>query len=218
MTSRSEPADAGQPSFDVEAGEREVLGKPPRVPPLEGPEVVAAALENTGQLRNAASRGSAPVSLADVPEVVTTLLRHPDLYQRVSGLSIQLLGSGRLTARDRELAILRTGWLCQAPYEWGEHVRMAKAAGVTSEEIERLTQGSSAPGRSDYEAALIRAAEELNDDAMISDQSWQVLAQHLDEQQLIELPVLIGQFTMVAYLQNALRLRLAPDNVGLSAR
>jgi alkylhydroperoxidase family enzyme len=219
MTSESRTSRApSAPAFDIEAREQEILGKTPRVSPLDSPDVVAAALENTGRLRGATSGGSAPVSMAEVPELVVTLLRHPSLYQRLTDMSVQLMRSGALTARDRELATLRTGWLCQAPYEWGEHVRLAKRAGIRSEEIERITQGSSAPGWSEHEAALMRAAEELHENAMISDATWAILARHLDERQLIELPVLIGQFTLVAYLQNALRLRLGEGNIGLRAR
>jgi alkylhydroperoxidase family enzyme len=156
--------------------------------------------------------------MSEVPELVITLLRHPDLYQRITELAVQLLGRGVLTPRDRELAVLRVGWLCQAPYEWGEHVRIAKQVGLTSEEIERVTRGSSASGWTKHEAAVLRAVEELHETAMISDATWGVLSETLDDQQLIELPVLIGQFTLVAYLQNALRLRLSDWNVGLKAR
>jgi alkylhydroperoxidase family enzyme len=101
--------------------------------------------------------------MSEVPELVITLLRHPDLYQRITELAVQLLGRGVLTPRDRELAVLRVGWLCQAPYEWGEHVRIAKQVGLTSEEIERVTQGSSAPGWTKHEAAVLRAVEELHE-------------------------------------------------------
>jgi len=203
---------------DIEEREEEILGHPPRVLPLESPDVIAAALENTGRLRQAASGSSATPSTREVPELVLTLLRHPDLYQRITDLAVQLLGRGVLSPRDRELAVLRVGWLCQAPYEWGEHVRLAKQAGVTSEEIERVTQGASAPGWTDHEAALLRAVEELHDNAMMSDATWRALSGNLDDRQLIELPVLIGQFTLVAYLQNTLRLRLGQGNIGLKAR
>ena len=53
---------------------------------------------------------------------------------------------------------------------------------------------------------------------MISDPTWEILSKRLDDKQLFELPVLVGQFTTVAYFQNALRLRLDGDNVGLRAR
>jgi hypothetical protein len=53
---------------------------------------------------------------------------------------------------------------------------------------------------------------------MISEATWRTLSESLDERKLIELPVLIGQFTLVAYLQNTLRLRLGQGNAGLKAR
>jgi alkylhydroperoxidase family enzyme len=52
---------------------------------------------------------------------------------------------------------------------------------------------------------------------MISDATWAVLATHFDDKQLIELPIVIGQYHAVAYLQNALRMRLHSGNQGLRA-
>lgn len=156
--------------------------------------------------------------LARLPEIIRTMLRHPNLFARLTDLGIQLLSQGVLSGRDRELAILRVGWLCRAPYEWGEHVIVAKKCGVTSEEVERITQGSEAPGWSEHERAIVRAAEELYDDAVISDRTWATLAKRLDDRQLIELLVVIGQYQAVAYYQNSLRLRLHEGNRGLNAR
>lgn len=156
--------------------------------------------------------------IANLSEIVRTMLRHPDLFTLQTEIGIQLLREGTLPSRDRELAILRIGWLCQAPYEWGEHVHIAKNVGISSEEIERITQGSSAAGWSEHEQAILRAAEELYRDAMISDTTWNTLSKRFNEQQLIELPILIGQYQTVAYYQNSLRLRLHAGNLGLQAR
>lgn len=153
-----------------------------------------------------------------LPDFITTMLRHPGLYQTHLGLGLFLF-KGAMTVRDRELAILRTGWLCQAPYEWGEHVKIGKnLAGVTDEEIERVMTGSTADGWSEHERALLCAVEELHADAMISDETWAVLAKNMNEQQLLELPVLIGQYMGVAFLQNSIRARPIEGNTGLAAR
>src|SRR5206468_1793784 len=61
----------------------------------------------------------------------------------------------RLSDREQELVILRTAWLCKVPFIWGEHVRLAHAAGMTAEEIERVTVGSAAAGWTEHEAALL---------------------------------------------------------------
>jgi alkylhydroperoxidase family enzyme len=205
--------DESEPAYDTRAREALILGKPPRIPPLEPGELGKEAAETAVILRTAA--GSTPSD--EVTEFTATMLRHPALYQCHVELALQLYG-GSLSKRDRELAILRTGWLCQAPYEWGEHVKIGKRVGLTPEEIERARRGSRAPGWSEDDRTIVRAVEELHEDAMISDETWALLARRLNEKQLIELPLLIGQYQGLAYLQNALRLRLIAGNPGLSAR
>ena len=186
----------------------------PRISPLPHEEIGAEEREMITHLQAAAG---VPHS-ARVPEVVATLLRHPPLYEKHVAIGVELLGSGALTARHRELAILRTAWLSGAPFEWGEHVAIAKRAGIDCTEIERLTKGGAAKGWNSDDKAVIQAAEELHDDAMISDPVWAALSAFLDERQLIELVYVIGHYTKVAYLQNALRLRLTPGNEGFAAR
>ncbi len=204
---------------DTRAREALITGKPPRVGPLQPQEFtdeVLRALEATGQIRDEPGVEPGPQA-AEAPEIFRTMVRHAELY-RLHAETARLFFSGVLPPRDRELAILRVGWLCQAPFEWGEHVPIAKSVGLTAEEIERVTRGSGAPGWSDHDRAILRAVEELREDAMISDATWSVLAEALDEKQLIEFVMLIGQYEMVAYYQNALRLRLREGNEGLSAR
>ena len=199
---------------DSEARQLAIVGKPPRIAPLPFDAIGEEALAITKQIRVAAG---APATDA-IPDYVATMLKHPSLYARHVALGTELLGKGALSARHRELAILRTGWLCGAPYEWGEHVGIAKREGLTSAEIDRVTQGSAAPGWNSEDRAILSAAEELHASATITDNTWNELEAFLDEAQRIELPYVIGNYTKVAYLQNALRLRLGPGNPGLSAR
>jgi hypothetical protein len=83
--------------------------------------------------------------------------------------------------------------------------------------VRAIRQGSSAPGWNEHERAVLRGTEELAAEAMISDPVWAVLAKSWDEAQLLEFPILVGKYVYVAFLQNALRARLEPDNPGLSA-
>jgi alkylhydroperoxidase family enzyme len=123
-----------------------------------------------------------------------------------------------LSPRERELAVLRVGWLCRAPYEWSQHVDIAKRYGVTAEEIERATHGSSAPGWTEHEAAIVRGVEELLGDQSISDDTWNVLARTWTERQLLEFPTLVGYYVAIAYSQNSLRMRLNAGKKGLRER
>lgn len=203
----------------IEARHREVLGQPPRLAPLDRQTVADQVQAATQKLRGGVVGDAPPLPLEAIPEIMFTMCRFPDIWQKIMDLSIQIQGpQSELSVRDRKLAILRTGWLCQAPYEFGEHVNQSKRAGFSAEEIERVIVGSTAPGWDAHERAVLQAAEELIAGAMISDATWGQLSARLSEQQLVELIVIIGQFTATAYFQNALRLRLEPSNKGLAAR
>ncbi len=123
-----------------------------------------------------------------------------------------------LEPRVRELAILRTVWLHGAPYAWGEHVHATRGALFTPAEIAAIIEGSGAPEWDEADRAVLRAAEDLHGEAMIAEATWQALARHLDERQLLELPILIGHYVMTAFLQNSLRTRLTEHGEGLAAR
>jgi 4-carboxymuconolactone decarboxylase len=60
--------------------------------------------------------------------------------------------------------------------------------------------------------------EELLGNQMISDATWEALAQSWTERQLIEFPMMVGQYFATALQQNSLRVRLADENLGLRQR
>jgi alkylhydroperoxidase family enzyme len=203
----------------VDARHAEVLGQPPRLPPLDRAAVADEVQATTLHLTSGVGGAAKPIPVDAIPEIMFTMCRYPDLWQRIMDLTIQIQGPASvLPVRDRKLAILRTGWLCQAPYEFGEHVNQSKRAGLTTEEIERIVVGSSAPEWDEHERAILQAVEELHANAMVSDETWAQLSQRLDDHQIVELLVLIGQFVATAYFQNSLRLRLESENKGLRGR
>jgi alkylhydroperoxidase family enzyme len=207
-------AETPDPAFDVAAREAMIVGRPARVAPLENHEIGEEARAAANGVRVAA--GSPPAE--DLPVHVRTMLRHPELYRRHVELAMVFYTKTAFSPRERELVILRTAWLCKAPFEWGEHVEIGKKAGLTREEIERITAGSAAPGWSEGDRVLLRATEELRADAMITDETWAALARTCSEEQLVELPMLVGQYVKVAFFQNALRIPLLPGNGGLNSR
>ena len=140
--------------------------------------------------------------------IFSSLARHKDLFRAWLPFGGWLLARGVLPARDRELLILRTAWNCQADYEWGHHVELAEAAGVTEDEIDRVTKGPDASDWDPFEATLLRAADELHERSKISDQTWAALAETYDERGLIEIPMLVGHYHLVAYALNSLEVEL----------
>ncbi len=206
------------PDEKTQARQSEITGRPPRIAAQRSEEVVSAARAQLAKVMGAASGKKVDVEAIPVPEMLLTVMCHRELFERLAEVSMLLLQQPALPKRDRQLAILRTAWLLQVPYIWGEHVKVSRSLGLSDEDIEQATVGSSSQHWNPHEQALMLAVEELRDGAMISDGTWAVLAQSYNEKQLFELPVLVGQFSTVGYFQNALRIPLSPGNNGLLSR
>jgi 4-carboxymuconolactone decarboxylase len=174
----------------------------PRIPPL------------TGELDDQARELVTSVAGGPAAQnIFTTLVRHPGLFRKWIPFAGKLL-AGKLPARDRELLILRTGYRCGSEYEWGQHVLIGRAAGITDEELPRIQEGPDARGWSARDATLLRAADELHDDSCISDATWDALVTMYDEKQLIEIPMLVGHYHLVAYMLRSLGVLREPGVPG----
>ena len=143
--------------------------------------------------------------------IFLTLANHPGLMRRFMPFGGKLLMKGKLPARQRELVILRTAWLCRSDYEWGQHARIGREAGLTDEELPRIPTGA---GWSDTDALLLRATDELAGDHRLSDDTWAALAARFDDQQLIELTLLVGSYAMVAGMLNSVGVEREPGVEG----
>jgi alkylhydroperoxidase family enzyme len=149
------------------------------------------------------------ISIGDL-NIFRTLARHPELFQSWGPFGGFLLTRAQLPFEERELLILRTGWNCGSPYEWGQHARIAVNGGISREAVDRVAAGPDAEGWTEREAALLRAADELHANNVISDATWAALATELDERQLIEVCMLVGQYHLVAFMLNSVGVQPEP--------
>lgn len=147
--------------------------------------------------------------------IFSTFARNPDLMNAWLPFGGYLLIGGSLPDRDRELAILRTGFNCDSEYEWGQHVRISLDIGIERETIERIATGPDADGWTDPERALLRACDELHSNSKISDDTWAALAATYDEKLLMELTILIGHYHLVAFALNSFGVQLDEGLEGL---
>lgn len=180
----------------------------PRVAPLpesEWDDEVRGLLAGTGL------GGGRPL------HIFTTLAHHPKLLKRWLVFGSHLLAKSTLPARERELAILRVGWLCRAEYEWGQHVLIARGSGLSEEEIERVARGPDAPGWDAFDATLLRAVDELHADAFVGDATWRALAARYDVRQLLDFVFTVGQYTLVSMALNTLGVQRDPGVPGFPA-
>ena len=143
-----------------------------------------------------------------------TLARHPRFYRPRAVQSAYIRTQATLSERVREILILRIGWLCGAEYEWAQHVRAARRIGMTDEEVSRITIGADAPGWDPFEASLIRATDELHRDDMISDSTWNTLAERYSTSELIDVVITVAGYRMVSMALNSIGTQLEPDRDG----
>ncbi len=154
---------------------------------------------------------------AGPPGLFATLGRHRRLFRPWLRFASRLMPGGKLPRADSELVILRVSVLCECAYEWGHHERIARRFGFTREDIERVRGGAEAGGWTDRQAAILRAVDELHETKTLSDASWQALRDAgLREVDLIELPMLVGHYEMLAMTLNTLRVE--PDHFRRAAR
>lgn len=137
-----------------------------------------------------------------VLNIFGTLAHHPALMKRWLVFATHVLRKSTLAPRERELVILRIGWLCRSEYEWGQHVLIGREAGLEDNEIRAIAEGPGAKAWSDKDRLLLRATDELHRDARIADDTWAALEAHLSREQLMDLVFAVGQYNLVSMALN----------------
>ena len=180
----------------------------PRIPPLPQSQWDEETRET---LKTLVSNGRAF-------NIFSTLARHPKLLKRWLVFATHILGKSSLPAREREIVILRMGWLCRAEYEWGHHVAIGKMVGLSDEDMARIAAGPDAPGWDPFEALLLRAVDELHADCRIGDSTWKALAARYNTQQILDLLFTAGQYRLVAMVLNSVGVQLEEGFEGFLMR
>jgi alkylhydroperoxidase family enzyme len=138
----------------------------------------------------------------DTLAILRTMAHHPKLLGPFLGFATALAQEGVLSRRDSELLALRAAWNCASEFEWGHHVLYARAAGLSQAEIDRIPDGPGAEGWSPADRDLLEAADRLHARQQIEDALWRRLAARYSEAQLVEIPFVVGQYTMLSMVAN----------------
>jgi len=149
--------------------------------------------------------------------IFRTLANYPKLAKRWMVFANHVLGKNSLPPREREILILRIGWLCRAEYEWAQHVVIGKREGLSDDEIARIGAGPDAAGWSELDRALLRATDELHRDAFVSDATWTLLAKQLNPQQLMDVVFTVGNYNLVSMALNTFGVQLDAGLTGFPA-
>jgi 4-carboxymuconolactone decarboxylase len=170
----------------------------PRIPPLqeadwtEEQRTVLEPFAKQGRLYN----------------IYTTLGHNPSALTAFLKWGSYVLRHSSLDARERELVILRIGYLCRAGYEWAQHSRLGKQAGISDAELESIKAGPEADGWNELDRLLLRTADELHRNYFVSDATWRELRDRLTERQCMDLVFIIGHYTQVCMILNTFGIQL----------
>ncbi len=172
--------------------------KKPRIAPL--------TLENATPDQQAVLSGL--VRSGRIYNVFATMANHPELARDWLVFATHVLSENSLPPRDREILILRIGWLCRAEYEWAQHVRLGKRTGLTDKDMEHIRLGPETEGISQHDRLLLRATDELHEDACVSESTWQALRKTYDQNQMMDLVFTVGQYNLVSMALNSFGVQL----------
>jgi alkylhydroperoxidase family enzyme len=185
----------------------------PRIPPLRPEEWPPEMPEAIAALAPPAPRTDLPrgEGRPQARNALGTFAHHPVLARAWLTFNGHVLRSTTLTQRQRELLILRVSVLRQSTYEWAQHVPMAQDCGLDDDEIARIAFGPDAPYWDPLDEALLRAVDELVADGVVTDETWAVLADDLDVQQLLDVVFTVGAYETIAWMFRSFALEFDDD-------
>jgi 4-carboxymuconolactone decarboxylase len=140
--------------------------------------------------------------------VTRTFARHPKLNQARTPRANFVNRVSPLMPRHREMLILRSGWDCQSEYEWAQHVgRVGRARDYGLDPV-KIAEGPNAAGWDPFESTILRAADELYRDSIVSDATWKALAEKYDTASMIAAVFTASSYRATSMALNAFGVQL----------
>ena len=161
------------------------------------------------------ARGVATVigwaTIGDPPGVFTTLGRHRRRFRSWLPFAVTMLLRTHLPRSDGELVVLRTACNCAAPYEWVQHVPLARRAGLSAQLINAIPSWQGNEAVTTRQRLLLAAVDELHTRRVVTAPTWAELTRTFDETEVIELCMLVGHYEMLAMTLNSLGVQPEPS-------
>jgi len=135
--------------------------------------------------------------------IFATFAHRPKALKAFLNWGNYILQETDLSGREREIIILRTGHRCKSGYEFHQHTRIGLRSGLSDADIDALQDDIEKGQWSEQEVLLINAADELYEDCFLSTKTWDALAKHYKQEQIMDIVCVIGQYTQVCMLLNS---------------
>lgn len=139
------------------------------------------------------------------------MLLNPELGDPLQRVGVAVRYGTALTARQREIATLAVAAAESSAYEWAAHAHLARAAGVTDEQITAIRDGGEVPLDDAAERTVLDTARELLTTGDLGDGGFAAARDALGITVLYELITLVGYYRLLALQLRTLRVT-APDD------
>lgn len=132
-----------------------------------------------------------------------TLLNVPEIVEGLMPLTTYLNTASTLSARHRELLILRVAWLGGSQPIWATHAARARDGGLSDDDLERIAEGPQADGWDGFERTLLQLADELFLNSSVTDATFAALSARYDEQHVMDAVETVNHFTVLSMIYNS---------------
>ena len=144
------------------------------------------------------------------PNLYHCLANHPRLVAAWSDFSKALRHDSRTPRALRELVILRGAQLMRSEYEWAQHLKMARKAGISDAQIQELAAWKNSDLFDAREKAALLLAEAVTN-GCVTDEVYAEAMRHFDHHDYVELSITAAFYAMVGRMLDAMGVQLEPD-------
>jgi alkylhydroperoxidase family enzyme len=137
-----------------------------------------------------------------------SLLNSPSATAGFYGLLNALLFHSKVTARTRELIILRIGWRTRSEYVFCHHVAFSRELKIPDEEILGVRDPRRCHAYSEIDHAVLNLADELYEHAEVTGSTWAVLETAFTSEELVEILLIGGFWRMTAGFLKSAKIQL----------
>ncbi|GIW19110.1 MAG: hypothetical protein KatS3mg064_2267 [Tepidiforma sp.] len=150
----------------------------------------------------------------EVPNIFRVMANNPETWRAYLRLGNGLWNHCGLDVATRELVILRTAILHHSQYEWHQHVRIGRQAGLSDEKIVALHHWKTSPLFNETERAILEYVDAVNASGHPAQEVHDRLAALVPAGTIVGVNLLTGFYGMTARFLAAMEVELEEPFVG----
>jgi alkylhydroperoxidase family enzyme len=140
------------------------------------------------------------------------------VFRALGEMGSAFIRGSALPPRLRELAILRVGYLSNAPYETFQHEALGRFVGLTDAQIAAIRAGDGqAKALDETQAAVLAFVDDIVTNVRASDATLAGVRRHLDDAQVVDLILVTGFYMTISRLLETTGVEMDADPIDWNA-